>query len=786
MPSSTESNKPDTMPQVEPLAGQSCKRIDGADKVAGRAMYGADLFPGQAELFAKVVRSPEAHARVLSLDTSKALAVEGVVGVYTHKDVGGTNRHGLIRRDHPVLVEDHVRYRGDALALVVAKSERAAESARDLVEAHFEKLPVIGTIDQALASGAPKIHPDGNVMGDKRIRKGDVEAALRTSDVVVSDTFETQTTDHAFLDLEAGIARWDGELLTIHAAGQWVHEERRLVALALGLGPERIRIIQPCTGGAFGGREDISIQIHLGLAALHHPGKTIALRYSRSESMIARHKRHALRIHYTLGAKRDGTLTAARIVVYSDEGAYASTGIAVMRKAASHATGPLRVPNVSVDVYGVHTNNNPTGAMRGFGACQMAIASNGIIERLARVLKMGPVTLFEKNLIEPGDEVTTGQHPENITIKECLRAALDKFHSKPYPNDPLPPHLKRGWGVSVMCFGLGYGDGFPDCSRAKVAIDEQGIITVYTGGVDVGQGLLNMAAQVAGTELGAKLEHVRVVAADTGRTDESGSSSATRQTYFTGNAVRMAASELREQLLDITGNCLKVHPHEISLGPGGAKNTPGFAYETANPDNHMSLGDLVREGKKRGYPLEARAMFKPRTVPGDPNTGKSPKAFVTYLFGAHVSQVLVDIETGETRVERHIGCHDVGKAINPQSVEGQIAGGVAQGIGMALMEEVVMRDGRMLNPGFTDYIVPTIRDIPPVEAIYLEHDDPGGPYGAHGVGEPPLIGAVPAVLAAIYNATGAAPNKLPCNPENMWWMLNDPQRRGDFTVTQAM
>lgn len=781
MTTAAGSNPSEDAPRAAPLAGQSCRRIDGAEKVSGRALYGADFFPREAELFAKVLRSAHAHAKVLSIDTSKARAVEGVVGVYTHKDVGGTNRHGLIRRDHPALVEDRVRYCGDAVAIVVAESERVAEFARDLVEVGYEELPVLGTIDDALAPGAPQIHPEGNVMGDKRIRKGDAEAALETSDVVVRDTFETQTTDHAFLDLEAGIARFDGEQLTIRAAGQWVHEERRLVALAVGLEPERIRIIQPCTGGAFGGREDISIQIYLAVAALHHPHQTVALRYSRAESMIARHKRHALRIHYTLGAKRDGTLTAAKVVVYSDEGAYASTGIAVMRKAASHATGPLRVPNVSVDVYGVHTNNNPTGAMRGFGASQIAIAFNGMMQRLARALNINPLDLYMNNLIDSGDSVTTGQRISDPTIKECLQAAVDQFHSKPFPSDALPPHLRRGWGISVMCFGLGYGDGFPDCSRVRVAIDEKGVFTVYTGAVDFGQGLPNAMAQIAGTELGAKLDHVRVVAADTGRTDESGSSSATRQTYFTGNAVRMAASELREQLLDIAGVHLRVHPHEISLGPGKSTDPPGFAYETANPDNRASLADLVVEGRKRGYPLEARALFKPRTVPGQADTGQSPKAFITYLFGAHVSQVLVDVETGETRVERHIGCHDVGKAINPQSVEGQIAGGAAQGIGMALMEEVVMRDGQLLNPGFTDYIVPTIMDVPPIEAVIVEHDDPGGPFGAHGVGEPPLIGAVPAVLSAIYDATGAAPNKLPCNPENVWKMLNDPQRRGDFT-----
>lgn len=753
------------IPPADHLVGKSCRRVDGREKVTGLALYGADLFPHAADLFAKVVRSEQAHADIIGIHAEDALKVPGVVGIYTHNDVSGTNIHGLIRRDHPALAGKRVRYRGDAVAVVVAQTERAAEYARDRVKVEYQPLPVIATMADALADGAVKLYPEGNVMGDKRIRKGDADVALSQSDVVVSDTFNTQTVDHAFLDVEAGTGHWDGQLLTLHAPGQWVHEERRLIGLALGLPVEQIRIIQPATGGAFGGREDISIQIYLGLAALKNPGRTIGLRYDRAESMRARHKRHALQINYTLGAKADGTLTAAKITVYSDEGAYASTGIAVMRKAASHATGPYRVPNVHVDVYGVHTNNNPTGAMRGFGACQMAIAYEGMMDRLAAKLGMDRLELRGKNLVRSGDAVTTGQRLEYATAIDCLDAAVGKFKQRPYPgNDGLPPNLRRGFGMSAICFGLGYGDGFPDCSRARVELEDDGSATVYTGGVEVGQGLLNMVSQIAGEELGLSLDHVKVVAADTERTDESGSSSATRQTYFTGNAVRIAASELREQILDVAGSHLAVHPHEITL-------RHGWAFETARDANRVSLARLREEGLARGYSFKASALFKPRTIEGHLTTGQSPRAFITYLFGAHVSQVLVDIETGEVHVERHIAAHDVGRAINPQSVEGQIVGGVAQGLGMALMEEVVYRDGRIMNPGFTDYIIPTIKDLPPVEAIILEHDDPGGPYGAHGIGEPPLIGAVPAILSAIYNATGKAPYTLPVNPERMWELL---------------
>jgi CO/xanthine dehydrogenase Mo-binding subunit len=459
-------------------------------------------------------------------------------------------------------------------------------------------------------------------------------------------------------------------------------------------------------------------------------------------------------------------LTAAQVVVYSDEGAYASTGIAVMRKASSHATGPYRVPNVQVDVYGVHTNNNPTGAMRGFGAAQMAVAYDGMMDRLAAALDMDRTELRLKNLVVGGDTVTTGQRLDHATVVECLEAAVHKFNERPYRGHTgLPAHLRRGWGMSAICFGLGYGDAFPDGSRARLELNADGTVTVYTGGVDFGQGLHNVALQVAGEELGLPMEQMRLVAADTQLTEESGSSSATRQTYFTGNAVRLAAGELREQIIDIAGKFLKVHPHEVTLQQGSA-------FETEDPSNHVELGQLYVEGLNRGYTLKATALFKPRTIREALDTGQSPRAFVTYLFGAHISQVLVDIETGEIRVERHIGVHDVGKAVNPQGVEGQIAGGVAQGIGMALMEEVVYQEGRIANPGFTDYIVPTIKDLPEVETVILEHDDPGGPFGAHGVGEPTLIGAVPAVLSAIHDAVGVAPNSLPVHPERMWRMLH--------------
>jgi len=747
------------------VVGKGAVRLDAVDKATGRIKYGQDLFDKKF-LFAKVLRAAYPHAEIRRIDVRAARKVPGVLAVLTHRDVTGTNLHGLIRRDQEVLCSKKVRYLGDAIAVVVARTEEIAAEALAKIKVEYRPLPPVLTIEEALQPDAPQIHTEGNVLGEKHLRKGDAPRALREADVVVEDVIQTQTVDHAFLDLEAGRARYDGKMLTIEVSGQWLHEERRLIALALGLPLEKLRLIQPATGGAFGGREDISIQIYLGLAALKLKGKTVCLRYPRAESMIARHKRHPVRIHYKLGAKKDGTLVAAQVTFYVDKGAYASTGIAVMRKASSHATGPYKVPNVWVDVIGVFTNNNPCGAMRGFGATQTAIAYEGLMDRLAAQLGMDKVELRMKNLIRSGDAVTTGQIVPLATGVECFEAVLKRIDWKNRSYETPAPHLKRGYGVSVMCFGLGYGDGFPDASRAQCRLTDDGIVEVCSSGIDVGQGLTNMVAQIAAEEIGVPLEKIRPVLADTLLTPESGSTSATRQTYFTGSAVQLAASELKKQLQDIASAHLEELVYEIKI-------ENGEAYNAFRPEKRMTLKELIREGRKRGFSLEATSVYKPPTMPEDTKTGQSMRAFVTYLFGSHACQLLVDTETGEVKVERYIACHDVGKAINPDQVIGQIQGGVAQGIGMALMEEVVMKDGKILNAGFTDYILPTIRDVPEIECIILENPDPGGPFGARGVGEPPLIATGPAVLSALQDAIGKPIRVLPATPERVWRTINE-------------
>jgi CO/xanthine dehydrogenase Mo-binding subunit len=444
------------------------------------------------------------------------------------------------------------------------------------------------------------------------------------------------------------------------------------------------------------------------------------------------------------------------------------------------------VPNVSVDVHGVHTNNNPTGAMRGFGASQMAIAYDGMLDRLAAKLGMDRVEIRRKNLLRSGEAVTTNQVVPLVTANECVDAALAQFARGTDPDaawkkrdyKTRAPWLRRGYGLSVFCFGLGYGDGFPDAARARVRFNDRDELEVYSGAVEVGQGILNMITQVAAEEMGMPANRVRVISADTAITPEAGSSSATRQTYFTGNAVKLACSELREHLLDVAETHFGVHPFEIAMRDGALHNVN-------NPAMSMPLNDVLAEARRRGVKLETSALFKPRTVREDLDTGLSPRAFITYLFGSHLAQVLVDTETGEVKVERYIACHDVGRAINPQQVEGQIQGGVAQGIGMALMEEVLVNEGgRMLNPGFTDYILPSVKDVPEIETVILEHDDPGGPFGARGIGEPPLIGTSPAIASAIFDAIGIPVKETPATPERVWRAIEEARQRGEFPPTK--
>jgi CO/xanthine dehydrogenase Mo-binding subunit len=402
--------------------------------------------------------------------------------------------------------------------------------------------------------------------------------------------------------------------------------------------------------------------------------------------------------------------------------------------------------------------------MRGFGACQLAIAYEGAVAAMAEALGIDVLELKRRNLLRDGDALTTTQTVPIASGIECMDAALAAFGWDARDRSHPAPHLRRGYGVSTICFGVGYGDGYPDRSFGQVRFAEDGVLEVRSAGVEVGQGLHGLLAQIAAEVLGVPAESVRVIGSDTATTPESGSSSATRQTVFSGNAIKLAAGEVHRQLMDAAGSMLALHWEDLEIRDGVVRGIH-------QPEVQAPLPMVVRAARDRGFSLDHTALYQPRTVPGGAGTGLSPRAFLTYMFASHVAEVLVDIETGEVRVQRITAAHDVGVAINPREVAGQIEGGVAQGLGMALMEEVVTRDGRILNPSFTDYIIPTMVDVPPILSVIVERPDLEGPFGARGVGEPPLIGTVPAVLGAIADATGVPMRQTPATAERVWQAL---------------
>lgn len=747
------------------VVGRNSSKIDAPDKVTGHAQYGADFHPENC-LYAVALRSACAHAEIVNRDISKAKALEGVQGVYLSEDIEGTNMHGLIRRDQEGIASKHVRYMGDVVALVVADSLETARQALKLIEIEYKELPGIFSFEDAMAEDAYSLHPKGNILNTTLIRKGDMDAGWKQSDVVVEQTLETQSVDHAFLEPEAGISWFADGILNLYSAGQWLHEERRMVSVALGIPVSKVRVIQPAIGGAFGGREDISIQILLGLAALKHPGHSIKMQYTRAESTISRHKRHPMRVKFKLGATSEGKLTAAEVLIYSDEGAYASTGIAVLRKATSHATGPYKIDNVKVDAYAVFTNNNPTGAMRGFGACQIAYCYETMMNVLAQELKIDPLELRLKNVIQDGDSVTTGQIlPNSVGATETLTQAAKEFGWNERSYEGASKYCKKGFGIGNICFGLGYGDGFPDASRAEVRVNEDDSIELLTSAIDYGQGAKTMLGMIVAEQLGVTSEEVSVHTPDTFLTPESGSSSATRQTYFSGNAVKLAADELVTILFDVAVELIPSVPYEMEVHDHHIRSME-------NHDIKVPLKEVFAAARTRGVEMKGKGLFRPRTTPLDPETGLGDRCFSTYVFGTHMAEVEVDMETGRVRVLRMVAAHDLGKALHPQNAAGQIEGGLAMGVGMALCEEVDFVDGKIRNPGFTDYILPTLRDVPEVTPILVEDEEPLGPFGAKGVGEPPLIAANAAVLNAIHDAIGKPVTKLPAKPETVWKLLN--------------
>jgi CO/xanthine dehydrogenase Mo-binding subunit len=723
-------------------AESTTRRSDAVPKATGEFAYSSDLHAA-GMLWGKTVRSPHPHARIVAIDVAEALALPGVHAVLTHDDVPGRKTYGLEFSDQPVLAFDRVRYFGEPVAIVAAEEPEQARRAAAAVRVEYEPLPPVD--DPERATELEPLHPDRPTMGhgyreDPRpnvvrsivIRRGDPD--LR-GDVAVEGVYETGQQDQAFLGPESGLAIPDGEGgVDIHVATQWLHVDRDQIAPCLGLGPEQVRIHLAGVGGAFGGREDLSMQIHAALLALR-TARPVKMVYTREESFVGHVHRHPAKIWAEHRATRAGELVSVRMRILLDGGAYASSSTAVISNACSFAVGPYAVENVLVEGQAVYTNNPPCGAMRGFGAVQTCFAAEAQMDRLAAELGIDPVELRLLNALEPGGRLATGQVVTGaLPTREVIRraAALTPPAQEELPRDPirLPggagnttrgEGVRRGAGFAVGFKNICYSEGFDDFCTARVVLAEDGSAEVHCAAAEVGQGVTDVILEVARRELGT--DDVTLVSGSTARVGSSGSTSASRMTWMAAGAVREA--------------CRAALEGRDSAGEG--------------------VVDVEREYRH------------PRTHPLDPETGQvvDGPAHVALAVAAMRVVVEVDVDLGLTRVVWVGTAQDVGHALHRSAVEGQIEGGTAQGIGLALMEEIQTRDGVITNASFTDYLIPTFLDMPPVVSDLVEEPEPDAPYGVKGVGEPPAVVSTAAVASALRDATGRRLARVPVRPDDI-------------------
>jgi xanthine dehydrogenase D subunit len=737
--------------------------------VKGDFPYSSDL-QVEGMLWGATVRSPHPYARIGSIDASEALASPGVRAVLTHEDVPGRKVYGLEIPDQPVLAFDVARYWGEAVALVAAESPEEARRAAHKVQVDYQVLVPLTDPELALTPDAPSLHEGGNVTRQVRIRHGDQNAR---AEVVVTGEYEIGMQDQAPLGPESGLAIPDGEGgVDLYIATQWLHIDRDQLAECLALSPEKVRLTLAGVGGAFGAREDLSMQAHACMLALR-TGRPVKIAYSRPESFVGHVHRHPGRLRYEHGATRDGKLVYVKARILLDGGAYASSSTAVIANACCFAVGPYECPNATIDGWVVYTNNPPCGAMRGFGSVQNCYAHEAQMDKLAAALSMDPVELRIRNAMKTGSSMVTGQVVEGpVPVADLLRRVRDvalppATTSAPVDLTEMPggvsntthgEGVKRGVGYAVGFKNIGYSEGFNDYSTARVRLSVVGgrpRVEVHTASAEVGQGLVTVQAQIAGTELG--VSDVVVLDADTA-VGSAGSSSASRQTYVTGGAVKAACEAVRERVLGLAQS--EMGGRFAEAGHGLRLENDAIVSADGTVVVHLAtlLGEEVIE--------ETREFHPRRTAPLDPETGQAD-AHLQYAFAAHRAIVDVDIELGLVKVVELATAQDVGKAINPQAVEGQLEGGAAQGLGLALMEEIQVKDGVIRNASFTDYLLPTILDMPPLRMQILELGDPHSPYGLKGVGEPPTISSGPAIVAAIRAATGRPLSRAPVRPHDI-------------------
>jgi xanthine dehydrogenase molybdenum-binding subunit len=741
-------------------------RPDAIEKVTGDAIFTDDIkFEGM--LYARAKRAEIPHGILVNLNTDAAKALQGVKAVLTAENIPGNHYHGIVIQDWPSIIGigERVRYVGDTIAIVAAETSDIAAKAIELIEAEFKLIEVVDNPVLARDSEAPVLHDNGNLLKHIKVRKGDISEGFLQADTIIERTFYTQTTEHAFLEPECSLAvPLDDGRMEIYVGSQIPYADRSQIAGALNWPEERIRVIGQLMGGGFGGKEDIAGQIHAALLA-DYTGHPVKILFDRQESLLVHPKRHATQIKVKLGATRDGNITAVKTELYGDTGAYASLGEKVMARATTHSSGPYRVPNVHADCYAMYTNNPPAGAFRGFGALQGQFAIESMIDELAETLEIDPVDLRKINALRVGSITNTGQVlRESVGLLECVekvQAELDRTSTQEgytTPFEPLidnaPNHLVRSWGFAVAYKNTGLGGGAPDKARAEVELYPDGSLQVRTSSAELGQGLVTVLQLIVAEEFSVLPEKVSVLVMDTDLTPDGGPTTASRQTYVTGNAAHYASTTLIQAITATLAEKYDQPPDDIHFIEGLVQ-----VGET-----QVRLGQVVEVLRSENRePIANYEYWAPTTKP----LGEGGDMHFAFSFAAQAAEVEVNTQTGEVKVLRVIAANDVGKALNPLGLQGQVEGGVVMGVGHALTENFIVDKGVPFTDRLARYRIPNITQSPEITSIVVEHPTTDGPYGAKGVGEIVSIPTIPAITNAIYNAVGVRIRNLPVDQEQV-------------------
>jgi len=751
--------------QAYRVVGTSPAHHDFVDKVRGSLLYAADWqLPGM--LYGRVVRSPVPSARISGIDVAAARALPGVVAVLTAADIPDnriTERAsgGLAELEvaMPVLAADRVRYMGEPVAVVAAVTPQIADEAAELVAVDYAELPGVFDVTSARADGAPLVHDVGNTLVTWQIRCGDVAAALAAADVVVEGEYRTQHVEHAYLEPEAGVGWLENGVLTLRVSTQII-EHAATIAQILRLPQSKVRVIATYMGGGFGGKEDMTVEPYLALL-VWHTRRPVRMIWDRQESLVASTKRHPFLMRYRTGADRDGTITAQQVEILGDAGAYPNLSPRVLFAAAACACGPYRVPNAAITSSAVFTNNVPSSAFRGFGAMQVTLAYEGQMDLLADRLGLSRARVRERNFLVKGDLLPTGERLDTcVEVGQTMRRALALLGEPPRP--PRPGTLTgRGIGCNRQPYGRTIW--FRDRASAWLSLQPDGTVLIRSGVTDLGAGQAASLCQIAAEVLGAPLDDISVYIGDSALNPPAGGTFATRQLYMSGNAVLHAASELRERIAAVAAEMLGSSPDQLEFADGRVH---------ADPEGpSITLAELAAACDQRAISTAHLATWRAESGSFDPRTGQGD-TFPDYTYGTHAADVAVDVETGQVTVVRYAACHDVGRAINPMRVQGQIQGGAMQGLGYALAEDLAVQDGYVQAGLFANYLIPNSRDFPDVEVDIVESGEGKGPLGARGIGEPPIGNVAATIASAIADAIGVHPAELPMTPERILALLD--------------